>query len=408
MPMRPTFALLPAFALAAALSISQAAETRVADAAAFEAAAKTARAGDVIVLQNGEWKDARLKLRASGTEDVPVTIKAETPGRVVLTGNSRLQLGGRFILVEGLFFQNPTGEEAIELRIGSDEVAHDCRVTNCAVVNTLPAADANKNARFISIHGREHRVDHCRFEGKTTAGPTMVVWLSKDAKDWGGHRIDHNYFGPRGRLGKNGGETIRVGDSETSMQEARCVVEHNVFEKCDGEAECISNKSCGNVYYRNTFLEVSGTLTLRHGNGCRVLENAFLGRGAKGSGGIRIIGEDHVVRGNYLEELTGDKERSALCFMAGIPNSPLNGYFQVKNVRLERNLVVNCKKPLIFGFTGSDDATLAPENVTAAGNRFTNKKPQDLPDHSGLAWEQKDITKPEWIAKREPAGPAWK
>ncbi|MBL9132460.1 MAG: polysaccharide lyase 6 family protein, partial [Verrucomicrobiaceae bacterium] len=352
-------------------------------------------------------KDARLKLRASGTEDLPVTIKAETPGKVVLTGNSRLQLGGRFILVEGLFFQNPTGEESIELRIDSDEVAHECRVTRCAVVNTLPAADTKKTTRFISIYGREHRVDHCRLEGKTTAGPSMVVWLSNEAKDWGRHRIDHNLFGPRERLGKNGGETIRLGDSDTSMLDAKCVVEHNLFEKCNGEAECISNKSCGNTYWRNTFVEVSGTLTLRHGNRCRVVENAFLGNHAKGCGGVRIIGEDHVVSGNYFEALDGSDERSAICLMAGIPNSPANGYFQVKNTLLKGNLVVDCKSPLLYGFVGSKEATLAPLDVKPVGNRFTNPTPKSFPAHPGLLWEQKDITKPEWIDKREAAGTGW-
>ena len=55
-------------------------------------------------------------------------------------------------------------------------------------------------------------------------------------------------------------ETIRIGDSQTSLLMGGCVVEKNLFEKCNGEAECISNKSCGNIYRENTFLEVSGTL----------------------------------------------------------------------------------------------------------------------------------------------------
>lgn len=401
--MRPFLSSLILFAVCA----SQAAETLVTDAASFEAAAKSAKVGDVIVLKNGEWKDVRLKLRASGTADVPVTIKAETPGKVVLTGDSRLQIGASFVLVEGLLFQNPTGEESIELRIDSDEVANDCRITNCAVVNTLPAADSNKSTRFISIYGREHRIDHCRFEGKTTAGTTMVVWLSNKHQDWGRHRIDHNRFGPRERLGKNGGETIRLGDSDTSMLEAKCVIEHNLFEKCNGEAECISNKSCGNLYRRNIFVEVSGTLTLRHGNGCRVEENAFLGNHAKGCGGIRIIGEDHLIIGNYLEALDGQDERSAICFMAGIPDSPANGYLQVKNVRLEKNLVVDCRTPFVFGFTGSKDATLPPENVIPIANRFTNDKPKDLPDHPGLMWSRINLSKPEWVTQREDAGTTW-
>ena len=93
--------------------------------------------------------------------------------------------------------------------------------------------------------------------------------------------------------------------------------------------------------------------------------------------------------------------------MAGIPDSPANGYFQVKNVLMERNLIVDCKKPLVFGFTGAKDATLPPENVTAFANRFTNPKPKDLPEHPGLLWSQTDIPKPEWATKREDAGTTW-
>jgi poly(beta-D-mannuronate) lyase len=399
----------PIIALCLAVSISShAAELLVTDVTTFDAAVAKAQPGDEIVLQDGEWKDARLKLRASGTVDVPVTIRAQTPGKVVLTGDSRLSIGAHFVLVRGLHFQNPTGEESIELRIDSDEVASDCRVTDCAVTNTLPAGDKSKTARFISLYGAEHRVDHCRLEGKTTAGPAMVVWLSKEQTGHGRHRIDHNYFGPRERLGKNGGETIRLGDSETSMQNAQCVVEHNVFEKCNGEAECISNKSCGNVYRRNTFLAVSGTLTLRHGNTCRVEQNAFLGAHEKGCGGIRIIGEDHTVSGNYLEALDGNKERSAICLMAGIPDSPANGYFQVKNARLEKNIVMDCKSPLMFGYTGSDDATLPPLDTIAVGNYFSNVKPKVFPDHPGLIWEKKYIQKPTWVDAREAAGTTWK
>lgn len=385
-----------------------AAEHWVTDAPSFNQAAIAAKAGDVIVLKNGVWKNSLLQIRASGMDDLPVTIKAETPGKVLLTGDSRLQLGGAYLLVEGLFFKDPEGEEAIEFRINSNEVAHDCRVTQCAVVNTRPAGKVTKSSRFMSLYGREHRVDHCRFEGKASPGPSMVVWLSEAEKDGGRHRIDHNLFGPRESLGKNGGETLRVGDSKTSMLEASCVVEHNVFERCNGEAECISNKSCGNLYRRNTFIEVSGTLTLRHGNRCRIEENAFLGNHAKGCGGIRIIGEDHVIIGNYLEALEGDKERSAICFMNGIPDSPLNGYFQVKNARLIRNTVIDCKSPFLLGLAGDKKATLAPENVYVETIRFNGVALKGYEKQKGFLWEQKNLKRPSWIAEREAAGPLWK
>ena len=321
----------------------------VADAAQFATAAKAVQPGDTLVLAAGEWKDARLELRATGTAAQPVTVRAATPGHTVLIGASSISIAGRHIVIEGLHFKNPTAEEVIELRLDSDELASDCRVTQCAITNDLPAGQTGANDRFISIYGARNRIDHCLVQGKTSAGTTVVVWLGNEAADQGRHQLDHNYFGPRQRLGKNGGETIRIGDSKTSMQRAECLVERNVFERCDGEAECISNKSCGNIYRANTFLSVSGTITLRHGNDCLVERNAFLGRGAKGTGGIRIIGEGHRVRGNYLEGLAGDEERGGITFMLGIPDSPANGYFQVKGARVEDNVLSDCKQPLIIG-----------------------------------------------------------
>jgi poly(beta-D-mannuronate) lyase len=261
-------------------------------------------------------------------------------------------------------------------------------MTNCAVISTLPAGVRQSTTRWVGLYGSGHRVDHCVFQGKSGKGTTFVVWLG-DGSD-GRHQIDHNYFGPRERLGANGGETIRIGDSSTSMLAGNCVVEKNLFEKCNGEVECISNKSCGNIYRGNTFLEVSGTLTLRHGNGCLVEGNAFLGRGAKATGGVRIIGEDHIVRGNYFEKLTGDGARSAICFMLGIPNSPAHGYFQVQRARVENNTIVDCAYPILIGLGDDKNATLPPVQTSIIRNQIsTPLRPviQAFCPLDGITWE---------------------
>ena len=383
------------------------------NAAAFASAAEVVQPGDTLILQDGAWADARLKLHAEGTAEKPVTIKAQTQGRVVLTGDSRISIAGRHVIVEGLWFQNPAGDEAIELRIDSDELASDCRITNCAVTNELQVAPG-RSARFVSIYGARNRIDHCYIAGKTSEGTTMVVWLSNDAKEQGKHRIDHNHFGPRQKLGKNGGETIRLGDSKTSMQTAACVVEHNLFEKCDGEAECISNKSCGNIYRFNTFKGVSGTLTLRHGNRCTVIGNTFIGDGAKGAGGVRIIGEDHIIKGNHFVNLTGDKERSAMCFMLGIPNSPDNGYFQVKRAKVTGNAFINCKHNILIGMSGDKKATLPPVGTEISDNAIQTTQGEAfeiLCAVDGVMMKDNDTGKAEPEGIQSPApeitGPAW-
>jgi poly(beta-D-mannuronate) lyase len=344
-------------------------ELPIADAAALTAAMGQVQPGDQLILAAGEWRDVELKFIGKGSAEAPITLRAAAPGKTILTGKSTLRMAGEHLVVDGLYFKDPdpTVSDLITFREDSDNLAHHCRLTNCAVTSTQPAP-VGKESRWLGLYGASNRVDHCVFQGKTGKGTTFVVWLGNGSD--GQHQIDHNYFGPRERLGKNGGETIRIGDSKTSMLKAACVVEQNLFEKCNGEAECISNKSCGNLYRENTFLEVGGTLTLRHGNGCTVERNVFIGKGTNGTGGIRLIGEDHIVRENYLENLTGDDARSAICFMMGIPDSPANGYFQVKNARVENNSMTGCEHPILIGLNDDKSASLPPIGIVISGNQI--------------------------------------
>jgi poly(beta-D-mannuronate) lyase len=195
---------------------------------------------------------------------------------------------------------------------------------------------------------------------------TLVVWVGDGPND---HVIDYNYFAGRPPLGKNGGETIRVGTSHVSMTVSRTVVEHNLFENCNGETEIVSNKSCGNIYRYNTFRASDGMFTLRHGNGCRVEGNFFFGQGVEGTGGVRVIGEDHLVVNNYFEGLEGTGTRSALTLVEGIPDSPLNGYWQVKRALIAFNTFVDCAQTFEIGNRfGNRGRILPPVEVIVANN----------------------------------------
>lgn len=346
------------------------AEFHVTDVPSFDDAVSKATAGDFIVMQGGEWKDADLVLRGLGTAEKPITLKAAEPGAVKLTGTSRLRIAGGHLAVEGLWFHNvlPAQDDIVMFREDSKKLASHSVLRDCAVTQDVETKDS-KERKWVSLYGTDNRVERCHFEGKTSKGTLLVVWLPDLVGDPVKHRIAGNYFGPRPRLGKNGGEIIRIGDSEHSMQCAQCVIEGNLFEKCDGEVECISNKSCGNVYRGNTFLECQGTLTLRHGNGCLVEGNVFHGNRRKHTGGIRVIGEDHHVIGNYLTELEGDDARAAICLMNGIANSPANGYFQVKRALIKDNTVLDCQQSINIGYADKDvNAPLPPVECEFSDN----------------------------------------
>ena len=330
------------------------------------AAIASASAGDRIVMANGIWRDAQIVFSGTGTADQPITIIAETPGQVVLTGESQLQIAGKYLVVDGLWFKEGALKSGhiVQFR-GQAGATQNCRLTNTAITDYNPP-DKKIDYRWVSLYGQNNRVDHCYFRGQTHAGVTVTVWVENEPND---HVIDHNYFAGRPPLGRNGGETIRVGTSDVSMTESRTVVEYNLFEHCDGELEIISNKSCGNMYCYNTFRASKGMLTLRHGNGCLVEGNFFFGDGVEKTGGVRIIGEDHVVVNNYFEGLLGTGGNSALVIVDGIPNSKLNEYFQVKRALIAFNTFVNCRQVFEIGnVKGERGRMLTPEDVVIANN----------------------------------------
>ena len=335
--------------------------------AEYFSAAKKVQAGDVIILANGNWQDFEIVLNGKGTKNKPITLISETPGKVVITGKSNLRIGGDHILVTGLVFLNgysPTGE-VISFRRSKDDQARNSRITE-VVIDNFSKPNRYDDDYWVGMYGKNNRFDHNYLAGKTNKGVTLAVRLDSKGSQENGHRIDHNYFGPRPVLGSNGGETLRIGTSQYSMFNSNTVVEDNYFEKCDGEIEIISIKSGANIIRRNVFDTSRGAVTLRHGDGNLVERNIFFGRGKDHTGGIRVINQDQTVRGNYMEGLRGTGFASALTVMNGVPNSPVNRYVQVNKALIEHNSILDSTR-VTFGAGKSEERSAPPVN-----SRFTD------------------------------------
>ncbi len=321
-------------------------------------------------MANGVWTDTNIAFYAQGAPGDTITLRAETPGKVILNGRSALRIAGDYLKVDGLWFDRGVLSDGhiIQFRRSSSRLANHSRLTNCAITDYNPPNRLTEY-KWVSVYGTHNRVDHCYFAGKTHDGATVVVWLRdppNDAPVY--HRIDRNHFGRRPDLGKNGGETLRIGTSSRSMQNSFVTVERNLFEECDGEIEIISNKSGNNTFRYNTFRRSAGTLTLRHGNEAHVYGNFFLGEGKSRTGGVRIIGERHEVYNNYFQDLTGTGYRAALAVVNGVENSPLNRYFQVKDAIVAFNTFVNTEETFVIGAGKSSEQSLPPENLTISSN----------------------------------------
>ncbi len=333
-------------------------------------AIKEAKPGDELVMANGVWKDVEIKFTSKGTEDKPITLRAETPGEVFIEGQSYLKFGGEHLVVSGLYFRNgfTPSNAVIDFKVKKDQVGNYCRVTNC-VIEDFNQLQRDRKDHWVEFWGRHNQLDHCYIGGKSNEGPTVRVEIKGNRNIKNFHQIVHNHFGPRPRKGGPRGETIQLGDSFSSMSPSNTTVAHNLFEECNGEVEIISSKTNFNIFKNNVFYKSEGSLVTRHGNYCVVDGNYFIGDGvSENYGGIRLINTGHTVINNYFYNIKGRNFRSPLAVMNGIPKSPLNRYNQVTDVTVAYNTWVNCASPLQFGVgtNVSQKDVLPPSEIRSA------------------------------------------
>ncbi len=340
----------------------------------LNAANKKAQPGDIIILQNGEWKDATIRLNCHGTKEKPVVFKAQTAGKVMITGKSQLRLGGNFIVIDGLYFTNGYAgkDPVINFRIDKDQLANNCRVTN-TVINDFNNPKRMDENYWVAFYGKNNRLDHCSFKDKKNIGVLLAVILDDERNRENFHSIDHNYFGRRPALASNGGEIIRVGVSQHCQFNSNTQISNNFFEYCDGETEIVSIKSGSNTVKENVFKECQGSVVLRHGDNNLVTGNYFLGNDKAGSGGVRIINKGQKVNNNIFFKCRGIDFRSPMAIMNGIPNSPAHRYVQVTDAEIINNTFYECT-PVTFCEGSDTERTLPPDNVIFSNNTFYNSK----------------------------------
>ena len=354
----------------------------VSDTESFRAALRNAKPGDTIVWADGEYENVAVKMSASGTEGTPITLRAQTPGKVVFKGVSSIQLQGSWLVAEGFSFTGlDTSVKGSVLTFAKG--SSNCRISDCKI-DGRSSKPSEVDTKWVSMYGTHNEISHCTFLEKKNMGCLLVVWMEDGIVP--GHVIADNYFtrpythyDDKGKA-RNGQESIRIGTSDFSMSNADCIVRGNHFYRCDGErAEIISSKSCGNIYEGNLFEESEGSLTLRHGNGCIVRKNFFLSGGRTEVGGVRIIGERHLVEGNFFFNLTGSNYKSALCVVKGESGAALNGYWTAKDCIVHDNLFVDCRNGIVVNYGQRETQDSAPVNLLIKGNTIISGKNYMIP-----------------------------
>ncbi|HYC72510.1 MAG TPA: chondroitinase-B domain-containing protein [Opitutaceae bacterium] len=352
----------------------------------------TVQPGDTIQWTNGTYSGTQSIAfqGVNGTSTAPITLRAQTAGGVTFTGQASIRIGGNWLVVSGFRFQGTEASSIIQFRSTSNVEAHNCRVTDCAIVS--PAPSGTSTSKWVQIYGTNNRVDHCTFRGKRSRGALLVVELGGlGATQNANHVIEHNHLvdfpQPAGESDPNEYEGMRIGFSGDQDKPANCLVRYNLFEGMDADPESISNKSSGNRYLHNTFRACASQLVSRHGDNCTFAGNFILGEGKPGAGGIRIVGTGHDIYNNYISGLrtssTDNGWFTAIGLMSGSTSAPADGYERVEDVMVFHNTIVDCDIPIVVGEGhGGNGRPTAPTNCLFADNLIASSRGQ-LITHNG-------------------------
>jgi len=342
----------------------------------------TLAAGDSVVLHDGTYSNVGSKtITGSGTAANPIFIYAQNSGAAVFAGTTHIVLAGSWMTFAGFRFDGQTAAGGMPgaekwgiVQTAAD--SSDCRITNCMFRDFNSGAVAGNTYYWLVVQGYRHTVNYNSLEGKTTIGASVVFATPEaDKTTPRNHLFAFNYMGPRTVIGTNGYEGIRVGDSGHQGWNMASVFEFNYFYRTiygTGEPELISNKSTNNLYRYNTFVENRGQLCLRHGDNCIVEGNFFFGANLADSGGVRVIGQNHLVRNNYFQDIAGTGVTSTIVVQKGDPNWPASDdastYEVANNAKIFHNTFVNCQQPFFLGRNSSGTGAIDPTGVEVRNN----------------------------------------
>lgn len=332
---------------------------------------KNLKDGDTLLIEDGIYSN----LEEINLEKNNVSIKAKNSGKVIFSGLVQINIKGNNNIIEGIVFTEGgpiNGEGAVVISGNNNKISNNTFYEFNEHKYEANEKGEYNSTRWMTVGGKENIINNNKFEGKYRRGTLLVVNNSSELDN---HILANNIFKTHKanmlgefkeekviRLNSNSWEAIRVGDSKTSLNPSGTMLVYNLFENMDGETELVSIKACDTLFKGNTIIDSTAMLSLRHGNGSIVEDNVILGNEKPLTGGIRFYGEDHIIRNNYIENVTGIGEtRGGIVVNTGVNNvaenekldnsvkgKELNKQWTPKNVLIENNTVINSQQNFLY------------------------------------------------------------
>ncbi|HMJ48595.1 MAG TPA: chondroitinase-B domain-containing protein [Ferruginibacter sp.] len=353
----------------------------------FNSTIQQIKPGDEILIANGTYSPWALIINSKGTAALPITIRAETTGKVIFTGDveqSIFKLTGSYTILRGITF---TACNVLKANNHSGVLAElnnsrYCRITDCFFSRNVARAQFMPIV-VVSGQGEYNQVDHCTFIGNVD-NQELQVRITKDVFPVY-TIIEKNVFKDKNKVNWkifNGGECVQIGQDPILLGtiQSNTIVRENQFIRCSGEPEVISNKSSNNTYLKNYFEDCDGELVMRGGHDCIVDSNTIKG----GNSGIRVNGTGHRVTHNNISNV-----KSGIRLMYGMASGKkeIGFYIAASNCQVKYNRIENAATGIFIGdsknadWTGKFDTLRYPSRViqdvipfnnTVADNTFIN------------------------------------
>ena len=326
------------------------------------AAIDSAMPGDQIVLKNGEYSTTEhIQISAKGTAENPIVITAETLGGAVIGGTYGFYVtDSENIVIKG--FRLTHSQDSTE----DANRCHNCVNVRFTSNDFALTTQTNNASDWLAITGTSNgvQVDNNTFQNKSTMGNFLIL-VGDEGRMVQNTRVDHNVFGYHTYSGSNGGECVEVGNSSLGPVPAYTVIEHNLFDNCNGDAEALSIKSSHNTIRFNIFKNSEGSLVLRHGSDNVVDGNVFLA----GDSGIRVYGSNQLITNNYVANTSGYPIAVGRATVPDDIAASNAEYSQARNIVIAHNTLVNNEAGVVVG---AYEGSLAPVNITVANNIVTS------------------------------------
>jgi hypothetical protein len=347
---------------------ADAASNYVSSISALQTAINNSVNGDLIVLASGTYSNNTININKSG-----ITVRAATPGGVILNGTDDINISGSRVTFSGFQFLNS----------GTNTTGIPIDVTGNQNLLTQLNFDGFSMQKYINIQApsRSNEVSYCNFRNKpVTAQIGNLIHVGADVSVVGYHKIRYCSFQDMpGAGGDNGNECIRLSNGAQSNYIARTLVEYCYFNNTgDGDSEAISIKCRANVIRYCTFTNnPDAMLVFRNGHDNVAYGNFFIN-----AGGIRVKEANNgYIYNNYFQNsgVGGSMPAVKLDYQSVVVIPDVPNPNVCSNINFLHNTFVDCGD-IDLGATGPALNTWA-NNIfkKSSGNIFINP-------NAGTSW----------------------